>query len=301
MDPTVRRVLLGTAALGAAALAVYIVHRRIFRPPKFDLDAFGTLIAKSRKLGKIRMHKPSTLSTQTDIRQLVEKLGEHVHGMMVIADEQTAGVGRRGRSWSGGHENLTFSFAWCFPPQSDLGQMAREMLKMNFAVSVATALACRSVGVKDACVKWPNDVWVRGKKVSGMLVDSDGKSTAMAGVGINVNWVIPSSDPLHAHATSLCMELGRPVWREAVLASFVLEFERLMGLSMAQVLAEYAALDGILGKTVRVHHATREIAHPSDYNAVAVGFAEDGGLTVRRADTGQTVVLRGEEVSITPQ
>lgn len=107
-----------------------------------------------------------------------------------------------------------FSFVWSCGGE-DPAQAIKEMLKLNFAISVATALSCRSAGkclsldtvhvspwilvrwcmdanvrtgVPNAVVKWPNDVWCGGRKVSGMLVDVE-KTTAFPGVGINVNWV----------------------------------------------------------------------------------------------------------------
>ena len=114
-------------------------------------------------------------------------------GFLVLADEQTQGVGRRGRAWvSQAEDNLYFSFV--FAPeaaaQADTAAFLREALKLNFAIGVATVEACAAVGVRTARVKWPNDVWVRGKKMSGMLVDVDPRSrSAIAGVGMNVNQV----------------------------------------------------------------------------------------------------------------
>jgi biotin-[acetyl-CoA-carboxylase] ligase BirA-like protein len=116
---------------------------------------------------------------------------ESSKGFLVMADEQTQGVGRRGRDWvSQAADNLYFSFVFALPAEVDTTAFLKEALKLNFAIGVATVEACAAVGLSTARVKWPNDVWVQGKKVSGMLVDVDPRSrSAVAGVGINVNQV----------------------------------------------------------------------------------------------------------------
>lgn len=114
--------------------------------------------------------------------------GTAAHGTMIMAEEQTAGIGRRGRDWTSQPQgNIYVSFVYA-PPISNKRLVLQEMVKLNFAISVATAKACHAAGVPDARVKWPNDVWIKGKKVSGMLVNFDG-AAAIAGVGINVNQV----------------------------------------------------------------------------------------------------------------
>lgn len=114
------------------------------------------------------------------------------HGHIVLADEQTAGVGRRGRPWvSQPRGNLYFSFVMADTESTDTAAFMANMLKLNFAIGVATVLACREVGLATARVKWPNDVWVGTQKISGMLVNVDASArAAIAGVGINVNQVL---------------------------------------------------------------------------------------------------------------
>lgn len=114
-----------------------------------------------------------------------------LHGKIIMADRQTAGIGRRGRGWTSDPEgNIYISLIYAPPGfENKSADLLREMMKLNLAISVATARACHAAGVHAARVKWPNDVWIKGKKVSGMLVNFDGRAAAIAGIGINVNQV----------------------------------------------------------------------------------------------------------------
>lgn len=136
------------------------------------------------------------------------------------ADFQTAGRGRHARSWEGAAgANLAASFA--------LGGAGLAPGRL-FALSQSVALVVRDLvealtGVRDARVKWPNDVYADGRKVAGLLLEStlqsDGVAYVVAGIGLNVN----QTDFLHApHATSLSLLAGAPydvarVWERLAL------------------------------------------------------------------------------------
>jgi hypothetical protein len=91
----------------------------------------------------------------------------NLHGAVFVADEQSAGVGRRGRSWQSGRGSRV-----CISRL--FGRMAtqsafRTAIKLNFATPLAVVEALHAVGVAGARVKWPNDAWVDGRKICGML------------------------------------------------------------------------------------------------------------------------------------
>lgn len=107
------------------------------------------------------------------------------HGTCVAADWQTAGRGRRGRSWHaclGG--SLTFSLLW----RSTQG--ASTLAGLSLAVGVALVRALKELGVREAKLKWPNDVLYVQKKLAGILVElqgeMDGPSAAVIGIGLNL-------------------------------------------------------------------------------------------------------------------
>lgn len=110
-------------------------------------------------------------------------------GLVLAAEAQTAGRGRRGRVWQSGiGSTLTFSLLWRFV------QGARELAGLSLAVGLALARVLRKVGAHDAQLKWPNDVVLPGGKLAGILIEMQGDvlgpSVAVIGIGINVR-----SDP----------------------------------------------------------------------------------------------------------
>ena len=152
-----------------------------------------------------------------------------------------------------------------------------------------------------AKVKWPNDVWANGKKMAGILTNSNGTTGGVTGFGVNVNQDMRADDALSGIATSICSETGGQVAREPLLAAICGHIERLMAKPYAEVLEEYKQHDMLVGLTIRVHHKSREEADDKDFDAEVLGFTGEGYLQVRNAANGEVKALSGEEVSITPQ
>lgn len=114
---------------------------------------------------------------------------EAIHGVVVTAERQTAGRGRRGREWhSPFAANVYLSIGWSFHQ----GVAAIEGLSLAVGVAICEALAF--FGLNNAELKWPNDVLVDGKKLGGVLIelagDPAGECHVIVGVGLNV--VMPS-------------------------------------------------------------------------------------------------------------
>lgn len=114
-------------------------------------------------------------------------------GHTVMAVEQTAGRGQRGNSWEAEPgANATFSIV--IRPE---GIGAREQFIVSQAVSLAVVDALAARGI-EACVKWPNDIYVGERKICGILIENVLRGTALtvsvAGIGINVNQVVFRSD-----------------------------------------------------------------------------------------------------------
>ncbi len=112
------------------------------------------------------------------------------HASCVAANIQTNGKGRRGRQWQSSlGESLTFSYLWRFNCKPPL------LSGLSLTIGIALIRSLKKIGIKDALVKWPNDILVFNdnvyKKLAGILIelqgDLDGNSTAIIGVGINLN------------------------------------------------------------------------------------------------------------------
>ncbi len=189
-------------------------------------------------------------------------------GLVVVADEQTAGRGRLGRSWES-------------PPGSSLlvtvllrraGGFA-EPNRAVMAAGVALVMAVEDVAGVPAGLKWPNDLVVADRKLAGLLAESDG-DMLVVGAGCNVNWAA-FPDELADTATACNVESGLPVDRDALLDTFLDAFAAALATGDAVVDA-YRARLVTLGRTVRVHPLRGD-----DIVGTAVGVTEAGALVVR--------------------
>jgi len=142
--------------------------------------------------------------------------------------------------------------------------------------------------------KWPNDVLVGGRKVSGILVElihSGRAQWAIVGTGINVNFDPRSVDGIPPTATSLQTELGQSASREALLVAYVRELVLLLAESArapGTIFDEWKRRLQTLGQNVTVHDAS------GDWSAVALNVQRDGGLVVRDAHDRQPVVYASD-------
>lgn len=143
-------------------------------------------------------------------------------GMVVVADRQSAGRGRRGRSWlSSPESSLTFSLLWRF------SGTAASLSGLSLAVGVGLARAMESLGAQGICLKWPNDVLLRSgdyfAKLAGILIElsSDRRGTqAIIGIGLNL---APPTGELPQPAAGLNQACPYPADRHDVLAAILVQ------------------------------------------------------------------------------
>ncbi|MBI4299892.1 MAG: biotin--[acetyl-CoA-carboxylase] ligase [Chloroflexi bacterium] len=255
-----------------------------------DLSVNSIVDGLSTKfLGKPVFYYASIASTQPEAQHMA-RLGA-TEGTMVIADVQTAGRGRFDREWiTQPGSGLAFSLV--------LRPYAWELPQINMAVSLAIVKGVEASAGLEPTIKWPNDILIRGKKVCGILIDSETEGASLAhvivGIGINVNFD-PSIHPEIANiATSLSKELGREVSRVKVLQAILKEMERLYGeirLGSEAVYQDWKARLETLGKHIRVRSGER----------VEVGWAEDvdpDGCLLLRRDDGTLLVVPAGEVTL---
>lgn len=155
-------------------------------------------------------------------------------GSVLVVDRQTAGRGRRGRNWASAPESsLTFSLLWRF----DGG--VERLAGLSLAVGVAVVRALAALGVRGAALKWPNDVLLAGRKLSGILVELSSERRGMVAViGIGLNLRLPPADVvLDTPAAALADALSAPPERHVLLAQLLIE--------LAPVLDRFAR-DGFL-------------------------------------------------------
>jgi BirA family biotin operon repressor/biotin-[acetyl-CoA-carboxylase] ligase len=257
-----------------------------------DLDWHRAERPRRRVGRRLELHR-SIGSTNDRARELLDEPdGE---GTAVLAEEQTAGRGRRGRGWSSpAGLNLTLSVA--IRPS-----VAAPTASM---IAIAAGLAARTACARyaSAWLKWPNDVVAGdGAKLGGLLVETtvEGErlSSAVIGIGLNVNWhrsTMPAE--IAAGATSLADLAGHPIDRVALLGSLLDELDaELTALeSGASPLDRYRVACATLGTDVTVETATGPVA------GRAVDVDATGGLVVE-GSAGRTTLTSGEIVRLRPR
>lgn len=228
-------------------------------------------------------------STNTRIKQLAKEGAQE--GIVVFSDYQTAGKGRRGRSWeSPAGINLYFSILL----RPEISPEKAPMLTLVMAYSAAKAIeTCE--GLKPQ-IKWPNDLILSKKKICGILTEMTMAGceidSVVVGVGINVN-ITEFPEEIREKATSLYLEKGKWIEREKLLSQILEEFQRqyeyflkIQDLSFLQ--EEYNQILVNRGRKVLVLEPGHE------YQAEALGINKSGELLVRKADGSQEAVFAGE-------
>ncbi len=123
-------------------------------------------------------------------------------GTVIIAEEQTAGRGRRGRQWfASPGDSLTFSLLWRFAP-------ATSPAGLSLAIGVAVARAIAKAGRSGVALKWPNDILMDGRKLGGILVELLPGAPHAAVIGIGLNLRLPAGMPEDVLAASAALCAG---------------------------------------------------------------------------------------------
>lgn len=237
----------------------------------------------------------STESTQDVAQQKLRGGGASAYGTVVIADEQRAGRGRLGRRWvAPAGTCVLFSMVHIANPFDD-ESINVERLVTASAVAIASAIE-NVTGESDAWVKikWPNDLYIGGRKVAGILVDAI-DNAAVIGVGINVSFgadEIPDEAAEFRDAmTSLAME-GKEVDRLYLLSSAIRSIDIMLGQTSDRQLAdEWRRRSVNLSKQIHLR------CDGHDIRGEVVDLDPSAGLIVRK-DTGELVHLPSATTSV---
>jgi BirA family biotin operon repressor/biotin-[acetyl-CoA-carboxylase] ligase len=204
------------------------------------------------------------------------------HGTAVVADEQTAGIGRHGHAWhSEPHAGLYVSIILRMPEAPPL---------LTLALGLATQDAIRNSTGLVADLRWPNDLLIAENKVGGILVQMS-EYAVIAGIGINVNH--RSFPPeLSSVATSLRLQSSREHDRDALLQDLLRAIDECCEIvrngGAAAILKMFSTASSyVLGKRVKVDLGERTI------EGVTAGLDNDGFLLVRKPDGKIETVLAG--------
>lgn len=230
--------------------------------------------------------KESVDSTNDEIRRLAEQ--GMPEGLVVTTDSQTQGRGRRGAAWfSPPGESLAFSIL--LRPDAPKALWPRLALVAGLSVAEALEEYIPLVGIK-----WPNDVWVGGKKIAGILVEA-GKDFVVIGIGLNVN-TLTFPPEVAETATSLALENGEPVSRADVLAGIMRRFalrRHQIGSEFSEVIASIRLRCVLTGKDVSLLSASGPLVG-------TVETISPQGELLLRTDAGLLTLLQADEVRLLP-
>lgn len=246
-------------------------------------------IMSSKWAGKNLLFFEKVDSTNNMVRTLAEQGAPE--GTLVVAANQTAGKGRRGRSWSapeGTSIAMSILLRPEFPPER------ASMLTLVMAMAIARGI--REMTGLDAGIKWPNDIVADGKKLCGILTEMSTEMEyiryVVIGVGINVS-MKEFPDELKQKATSLELCVGRPVKRAPLIDACMRAFEEyyekyLQTLDLSLLQEEYNRELVNVGREVTV------LAPAGDYTGVSHGINREGELVVELAGGEIRNVVSGE-------
>ena len=212
-------------------------------------------------------------------------------GAIVLAEEQTAGRGRAGRSWNSERAAGIYATLLLRPR---LAPVQAPLLTMMAGLSAHTAV--QAVTGLTVDLKWPNDLLIRGKKAGGILTEMHAEPGqvrfVIVGIGLNVNQEKFAGE-LASIATSLRIETGKPQSRMEVLVRLLREFEgdynRFLREGVPSVVARFEAVSSYAkGKRVRVTNGAES------YTGTTAGLGPEGLLQVKRDDGEMVTVIAGD-------
>ncbi len=252
-------------------------YRLLSAPDVLHADDLGWRLEDKRRIGRdIRVFEQTT-STNDVIEKMARDGAKE--GAVVFAESQTQGRGRLGRLWlSPARKGLWFSVLL----RPNLSPQAATQLTVVSAVAVRRAIE-QQTGLR-AEIKWPNDILIKGKKVAGILTELSAEldriKYVLVGIGVDVNLAKEDFGPeLTSQATSLQIELGRPVVRAELAAAILRELDKEYGRVLAgqfgAVADEWEKYCSTLGQRLVIILGNRRIAG----RAEALG--EDGALLLR--------------------
>lgn len=230
------------------------------------------------KFGVPHRHYRVTDSTNTRARELVDAGAPG--GTVVTAAEQTAGRGRRGRVWTA-PEGKALLYSAILRPLDE----RHLLLPIAVPLAICEAAERLRAGVRCA-VKWPNDVWLDGCKLAGVLIEARPQDGwAVIGVGLNLS-IAPEEFPDDLRQPAI--SLGGGATPDGARQELDAALGRWVGADRDEVLAEWRARDALLG---------REVSWDGG-SGVAEGIEDSGDLVVLGAG-GERIVLGAGEVSLT--
>jgi len=248
-------------------------------------------------IGRDIIFLESTTSTN-DAAMEIGLRSKEPEGIVVVADTQSRGRGRLGRSWvSPPGVNLYFTVLLRMPLP------VKDSQHLVFMAAVAAVSAIRDYTGLKAEIKWPNDILINGRKTGGILIDmksDSGKIDVVAlGIGINVNQSLEMlPEEMREGATSIKRECGSDIDRTGLLRGVLAQLERCYKLFLSGdkslIIKEWLRLDSTIGRKVTVADVSASSGTDGSISGIAEGIDDSGRLLVRLSSGGLHKVSAGD-------
>jgi len=243
-------------------------------------------------IGRKMRYLENTPSTNATGRQMVsEEDPEKLHGTVIIAEQQTGGVGRMGRAWVSPSGGIWTTII--LKPNVPID----HIFMITMAGSLAVARAIRKEFDLGALIKWPNDIFIGNKKVAGLLLElsaeADTVHYCLLGIGIDANVPLDNFTPeLQKAITSVSAELGHEIDRSSFLARILKEFEsRYLLLESGEfdtIVQEWKSLSCTLENRVQVRTLK------NSFEGEAIDIDEYGALIIKKDNGKIERVIAGD-------
>jgi BirA family biotin operon repressor/biotin-[acetyl-CoA-carboxylase] ligase len=251
---------------------------------------------KTKVIGRRMRFFESIPSTIWYGKDLADQGGlDDLHGMVIIAEEQTGGVGRMGRAWVSPSGGIWVTIV--MQPKVPID----HLFMLTLAGSVSVARVLRKMFDIGALIKWPNDIIIGDKKVAGILLElgaqGDQVKYCLVGMGIDANISVENLNESIRHMiTSISHEVNHDVDRAALLAAILKEFEARYDM-IAQgeydaVIREWKNFSSTIGRRVRINTLR------NSFEGEAVDIDPTGALVVRKDNGKIEKVIAGDCVHI---
>jgi len=234
-----------------------------------------------------------TGSTNDDLMSRARQ--DAASGLVRVAELQTAGRGRRQRSWHTGIGNaLTFSLLWTF------ARGPAALSGLSLAVGVSLVRTLRTMGIADVTLKWPNDILWRQRKLGGVLIETTGSVSstvrAVIGIGLNLHLSGRVAERIDQAATDL-ETAGLRIGRNELLGRLLLDLQEVLDLysrdGFAPFKGQWEQAHAYQDRMVLLDHADGTQAQGR-----VIGVDDDGALLLAVGDS--THRFHGGELSLRP-
>jgi BirA family transcriptional regulator, biotin operon repressor / biotin---[acetyl-CoA-carboxylase] ligase len=260
----------------SSKLLPYEIHKKLHTPVIGKMMRYFEHTPSTNSVGKL-------MCSEGDAQKL--------HGMVIIAEEQTGGVGRMGRAWISPAGGIWITII--LKPHIPIDRI----FMITMAGSIAVARAIRKEFELGALIKWPNDIFIGKKKIGGLLLEMSAEADTvhycLLGIGIDVNNPVKDfAADLQRDITSISAEVGHEVDRAMFLARILKEFENRYQLvesgEYEAITSEWKSLSATLENRVQIRTLK------NTFEGDAIDIDEFGALIIRKDNGKLERVIAGD-------